>query len=213
LQLRVFRSLGGSVQRFFQGVLFSFLFPVALFAILLPVSVLFFVGSLLTLVIVGDPHAVFLLIVSGGVLALFARLNRLVPSGKDIRVHELVVDRSGLTIQRTRMRNHIPWQNIAQIGVLQPERRSFNQRTTAARYERKPLLVVRIRPDAPAPDIVSILSDEHLQLGYLGLCMLGDVRSSRQEMNNALERFAGSKLVHNSRQFLDRDSRLRPDMV
>lgn len=159
--------------RLFRGALFSFLFPIALFAILLPISLLLFVGSLIVVFGLGDPDAVFLLIASGGLLALFAWLYRLVPSGMDIHVRELAVDRSGLTIQRQLVKTHVPWQEIVQVGVLQPERSSLNQRTTTARYNRTPLLVVRLRAEVPAPDVVSVLSDEHLRLGYLGLCMLG----------------------------------------
>jgi hypothetical protein len=75
------------------------------------------------------------------------------------------------------------------------------------------VLAVRLRPDIPAPSVVSVLSNEHWQLGYIGLCSLEGLGSSRQEMISALERFAGGKLVHSSRQFLDRDPRLRPEMV
>jgi hypothetical protein len=60
---------------------------------------------------------------------------------------------------------------------------------------------------------VSVLSDEHRQLGYLGLCTLEELGSSHQEMIIILERFVGGKLVHSSRLFLDRDPRLRPEMV
>jgi hypothetical protein len=73
--------------------------------------------------------------------------------------------------------------------------------------------VVRLRPGVPAPEAVSVLSDEHRQLGYLGLGTVEDLGSSHQEMISALEQFAGGKLVHSSRQFLDRDPRLRPEMV
>jgi hypothetical protein len=128
-------------------------------------------------------------------------------------VGELVVDRSGLTVQRKPMGAHLPWRDIAQVGVLQPERGALNPRLLTARYTRKLILVVRLRPEAPTPYVLSVLSDEHRQLGYLGLCTLESVGSSHQEMISALERFAGGKLVHNSRQFLDRDPRLRPEMV
>ena len=64
--------------------------------------------------------------------------------------------------------------------------------------------MVRLRPEVPA---------EHRQLNYLGLGTVEGLGCSRQEMISALERFAGGKLVHNSRQFLDRDPRLRPNMV
>lgn len=97
--------------------------------------------------------------------------------------------------------------------MLQPERGPLNRRLTAARYPRTHVLVVRLRPEVPASSVVSILSDEHRQLGYLGLCTVEGLGSSRQEMTSALERFAGGRLVHSSRQFLDRDPRLRPDMV
>ncbi len=126
---------------------------------------------------------------------------------KDAYVRELVIDRSGLTVQRTIVRTHLPWRDIVQVGVLQPQHGSSNQR------KRKHVLVVRLRPEVVAPGVVSVLSDEHRQLGYLGLCTIESLGSSRQEMISALERFAGGKLVHNSRQFLDRDPRLRPEMV
>lgn len=140
-------------------------------------------------------------------------LKKLVSGGKDALMRELVVDRSGLTVQRTLVRTHLPWRDIAQVGVLQPERGSSNQRRPAAQHKRKQVLVVRLRPEVAAPGVVSVLSDEHRQLGYLGLCTVESFGSSRQEMASALERFAGGKLVHNSRQFLDRDPRLRPEMV
>jgi hypothetical protein len=72
---------------------------------------------------------------------------------------------------------------------------------------------VRLRPEITAPSVVSVLSDEHRQLGYLGLCTVEELGSSHHEMISALGRFAGGKLVHSSRQFLDRDPRLRPEMV
>ena len=125
----------------------------------------------------------------------------------------LVVDRSGLTLQRKPVGAHLPWRDIAQIGVLQPGRESLNPHLPAARYTRRPLLVVQLRPEVPTPDVLSLLSDRHRQLGYLGLCTLESVGSSHQEMINALGRFAGGKLVHSTRQFLDRDPRLRPEMV
>ena len=102
---------------------------------------------------------------------------------------------------------------ISQVGVLQPEHGSSDQRRPAVRHKREQVLVVRLRTEVPAPDVVSALSDEHRQLGYLGLCTVEGIGSSRQEMISALERFAGGKLVHSSRQFLDRDPRLRPEMV
>jgi hypothetical protein len=90
---------------------------------------------------------------------------------------------------------------------------ALNHRLPADQYTRADVLVVRLRPDVPAPRVLSVLSDEHRQLGYLGLCTVEELESSRQEMTSALERFAGGKLVHSSRQFLDRDPRLRPEMV
>jgi hypothetical protein len=131
----------------------------------------------------------------------------------DVRARELVADHSGLTIRGTLVRTHLPWRDIAQIGVLQPERGALNHRLSGIQYTRTDVLVVRLRPEIPAPSVVSVLSDEHRQLGYLGLCAMEELGSSRQEMISALERFAGGKLVHNSRQFLDRDPRLRPEMV
>jgi hypothetical protein len=129
------------------------------------------------------------------------------------RPNELVIDRCGLTVQWKRARTHLPWRDIAQVGVLQPERGSSDQRRPAVRHKREQVLVVRLRTEVPAPDVVSVLSDEHRQLGYLGLCTVEGIGSSRQEMISVLERFAGGKLVHSSRQFLDRDPRLRPEMV
>jgi hypothetical protein len=132
---------------------------------------------------------------------------------KEVHVRDLAVDESGLTIRRTLAKIHIPWRDISQIGMLQLERVALNHRLPATQYTRADVLVVRLRPEVPIPDVVSVLSDEHRQLGYLGLCTLESVGCSRQEMASALERFAGGKLVHNSRQFLDRDPRLRPEMV
>lgn len=136
------------------------------------------------------------------------------PSDKtDVRVYELAVDRSGLTIRRALVTTQLPWRHITQVGMLQPELRSLNRLLPADQHVRKQVLVVRLRPDVPAPRVLSVLSDEHRQLGYLGLCTVDELGSSRQEMTSALERFAGGKLVHSSRQFLDRDPRLRPEMV
>ena len=150
-------------------------------------------------------------LVNCGMLALV--VGEAVSQPREVHVGELVVDRSGLTVRRRRVSTHLPWRDIAQVGVLQPERGSFNRRLSAARYERKPLLVVRLLPEVPAHDVLSMLSDEHRQLGYLGLCTLDSVGSSPPEMISTLERFAGAKLVHSPRQFLDRDPRLRPNMV
>jgi hypothetical protein len=97
--------------------------------------------------------------------------------------------------------------------VLQPGRGALNHFLAADQYKRMYVLAVRLRPEIPSPSVVSVLSDEHRLLGCLGLCTLEGVRASRQEMVSALERFAGGKLVHSSRQFLDRDPRLRPEMV
>jgi hypothetical protein len=98
----------------------------------------------------------------------------------DVRVHELVVDRSGLTIRRTLVTTHLPWRDIAQVGMLQPERGALNHRLPADQYARTDVLVVRMRPEVPAPRVLSVLSDEHRQLGYLGLCV-AELGSSRQE--------------------------------
>lgn len=136
----------------------------------------------------------------------------LVLVGNEDQVRELAIDRSDLTVQGTRRRIHLPWRDIIQVGVLQPERGSSTQRQPTDRHEREHVLVVRLRAEVPTPSIVSVLSDEHRQLGYLGLCTLEDIRSSPLEMISTLEQFAGSKL-HSPRQFLDRDPRLRPDMV
>lgn len=143
----------------------------------------------------------------------FRSFVKFVSSGKEVHVRELTVDRSGLTVRREGTRTHLPWRDIAQIGVLQPEHGALNRRLLATQYKRKHVLAVRLRPEIPAPSVVSMLSDKHRQLGYIGLCTLEGLRSSRQEMISALERFAGGKLVHSSRQFLDRDPRLRPEMV
>ena len=98
--------------------------------------------------------------------------------------------------------------------MLQPERRALNRRLPATQYTRIHVLVVRLRPEIPAPNsALSVLSDEHRQLGYLGLCTVKELGSSHYEMISSLERFASGKLVHSSRQFLDRDPRLRPEMV
>ncbi|MGH3866316.1 MAG: caspase family protein [Pseudonocardiaceae bacterium] len=140
-------------------------------------------------------------------------IKNLVSGKTDVRVRELVVDRSGLTIRRKGTTTHLAWRDIAQVGVLRPERRALNHRLPADQYTRTHVLVVRLRPEVPAPRVLSMLSDEHRQLGYLGLCAVESLVSSRQEMISALERFAGGKLVHSSRQFLDRDPRLRPEMV
>jgi hypothetical protein len=118
-------------------------------------------------------------------------------------VRELVADRSGLTIRRKSTTTHLPWRDIAQIGVLEPDHGAFNRHIAAPQYKRTHVLVVRLRPEIPAPGFVSVLSDEHRQLGYLGLCTVESLGSSRQEMTGALERFAGGKLIRNSRQFLE----------
>ncbi len=159
----------------------------------------------------------FTLPVSRRIHSVFRRLATFIPSGlvsggNEVQVRELTIDRSGLTVQGTRAKTRLPWRDIVQVGVLQPERGSSDQHQPAARHEREHVLVVRLRADVPAPGIVSVLSDEHRQLGYLGLCTLEDIRSSPPEMISTLEQFAGSKL-HSPRQFLDRDLRLRPDMV
>ncbi len=75
-----------------------------------------------------------LLVTYVGVLALLVRLA--VSQHRKAWVDELVVDRSGLTVQRKRYGAHLPWRDIAQIGVLQPDRRSLNPRLPAARYMR-----------------------------------------------------------------------------
>ncbi|MGH3828320.1 MAG: caspase family protein, partial [Pseudonocardiaceae bacterium] len=95
-------------------------------------------------------------------------LKKLTSGVKDAHARELVVDRSGLTVRRTLVRTHLPWRDIAQIGVLQPERGTSNQSRLAAQHKRKHVLVVRLRPEVPAPQGLSVLSDEHRQLGYLG---------------------------------------------
>jgi hypothetical protein len=140
-------------------------------------------------------------------------IKKLSAGGKDAHVHKLVVDRSGLTVRRTLVTTHFPWRDIAQVGVLQFERGLSDERRPADRHKRRHVLVVRLRPEATAPGVVSLLSDEHRQLGYLGLCTVEGLGSSRQKMTSALEPFACGKLVHSSRQFLDRDPRLRPEMV
>ncbi len=189
-------SITGSIETYgFVVFFFSLLrgmFPLAFIVVIIAIII----GSL-------RPHPT---------KAVYA-IKKLSSGGKDAHVRELVVDRSGLTIRRTLVRTHLPWRNIAQIGVLQPESGSSNQRRPAARHKRKHVLVVRLRPEVAAPRVVSVLSDEHRQLGYLGLCTVESLGSSREEMASALEQFAGGKLVHNSRQFLDRNPRLRPEMV
>ncbi|MGH3707832.1 MAG: PH domain-containing protein [Pseudonocardiaceae bacterium] len=131
-------------------------------------------------------------------------LKNLVSSVKNIHVRELVVDRSGLTVRRTFAETHLPWRDIAQVGMLQPERGALNPRLPAGhQYIRADVLVVRLRPEVPVPSVFSVLSNEHQQLGYLGLCTVKELGSSSQEMASALERFAGGKLVHGSRHACD----------
>jgi Caspase domain len=85
-------------------------------------------------------------------------LKKLVSGVKDAHVREFVIDRSGLTIRGTRARIHLLWRDIAQVGVLQSERGTSNQRRSTVRHKRKQVLVVRLRPDVPAPGVVSVLS-------------------------------------------------------
>ncbi len=153
-------------------------------------------------------------ITGGLILVLLSVAVFCISKRRDARVGEFIVDRSGFTIiLRNRARTHLAWRDIAQVGVLQPQRGALNRRLAVIPDTWPHVLVVRLRPEVPAPSVVSVLSDEHRLLGYLGLCTVEELWSSRQEMISALERFAGGKLVHSSRQFLDRDPRLRPEMV
>jgi hypothetical protein len=112
----------------------------------------FFLGAAATEIVFGEEASAFnflSLVFCVGMLVLLVRLYSS-QQGK-VYVGELVVDRSGLTIQRKRVSIHLPWRDIAQVGVLQPERGSLNPHLPAARYTRKPLLVVRLLPEVPAP--------------------------------------------------------------
>jgi Caspase domain len=226
---RTYRSLIGAGLHVFAAVFYVLSFYFLAFILSLP----FFLLAIVCIfpLVPPDTNFVLMILVPAALLPLIPiavniarpRASRLgsamsvlkksVSGVKDIRVRELVVDRSGLTIRGTLTRIHLPWRGIFQVGVLQPERGSSDQHRPAAQHKRKQVLVVRLRPEVPVPRVLSVLSDEHRQFSYLGLCTVESLGSSRQEMISALERFAGGKLVHSSRQFLDRDPRLRPEMV
>jgi Caspase domain len=219
---RTYRSLIGARLRVFGAVFYVLCFYFLSFSIIVLITGTSRLSSnaVLVFAVASAALAPLILIVVNFARPSASRLGRSVcvikklVSGKtDVRVRELVVDRSGLTIRRKGTTTHLAWRDIVQIGVLQPERRALNHCLPADQYTRTHVLVVRLRPEVPAPRVLSMLSDEHRQLGYLGLCSVEELGSSRQEMISALERFAGGKLVHSSRQFLDRDPRLRPEMV
>jgi hypothetical protein len=119
----------------------------------------------------------------------FERLGRivalLVATGKISYVRELAVDRSGLIVRVKHASTVVPWRDVVQVGVLQPEPDMLNQYRTTA--QRKDVLVVRLRPEVPAPEILSVLSDEHRRLGYLGVCTLEEISISSPEMLGALQ--------------------------
>ncbi|MGH3942324.1 MAG: caspase family protein [Pseudonocardiaceae bacterium] len=142
-----------------------------------------------------------------------AMIGKWVEGWREPRPNELTLDRSGLTVQRNRKRYHFPWQAIAQVGTLQPVSKSLTAVYGNSVRAVENILVIRLRSDfPPPPQYFNVLSHEHRQLGYVGL-RLREFGASREEMTSALERFAGSKLAYSPRQFLDRDSRLRPDMM
>lgn len=125
-------------------------------------------------------------------------------------VRELIIDRSGITVRRIRDETHLPWYSIDLVGVLGPSPPHINApRFLGPRW----ILAVRLRPDAPMPGIRSMLNGEHARLGYLGLCSLEKIQTPPAQMISGLEKFAGDKLARSPRDFLDRDSRLRQDLV
>lgn len=132
---------------------------------------------------------------------------------------ELVISSSGVhVLTGTEKRCTFPWHHILAIGIMAPmiSTPSPNQKSTAPPSERpsKPVLVVRLRPEAPDPDTnLRLLTRDHNQLGYFGVCHLDTVDATREDINAALERFAGARMVRSAREFLHLDPRLRPNMA
>lgn len=197
------RTLGEFVRDFVQVVLSVLLLTSGLFAA-------FIVGLGLFMSFDSD-HVNFGLVtlISCGLLALGIPLFlfRGRPTGP---VRELLVDHAGLTAGLLPY-VHIPWQDVAAVGILRLGRRAFVRRLASRKV--RYVLVVRLRPAAPMPPMYNVLSERYGTLGYLGICMLDDLKTTSDHANEALARFAGSRFFLHPRQFLDHDPRLRPDMI
>ncbi|MEU9273162.1 caspase family protein [Streptomyces sp. NPDC048251] len=133
---------------------------------------------------------------------------------------ELVISASGITLtQDNEEKRSFAWHDISAVGVMTPliPNPAPSGKSTPSPPPLRPgppVLAVRLRPEVPDPDAPSdLLTRDHNQLGYFGVCPLDAVRAKREDIHAALERFAGTRVVRSAREFLDMDARLRPDMV
>ncbi|WP_329218214.1 caspase family protein [Streptomyces sp. NBC_01485] len=123
----------------------------------------------------------------------------------------LMVDKTGLTLDRDGMSCHIPWQDIDYLGVL----RQFTYTGSSAapgswRKTVSEVLVVRPRQTAPRPEKTSLLPANYQELqdfGYIGICKLRFVDADPVVLRQAVERLGGP-LFRSHRDLVDMDPRL-----
>ncbi|MFJ9590544.1 caspase family protein [Streptomyces acidicola] len=123
----------------------------------------------------------------------------------------LIVDKTGLALDRDGISCHIPWQDIDYLGVL----RQFTYTTEAggggaSRKTVSQVLVVRPRQTAPRPDKTFQLPANYKELrdfGYIGICKLSFVDADPVVLRQAVERLGGP-LFRSHRDLVDMDPRL-----
>ncbi|MEU6419768.1 caspase family protein [Streptomyces spiralis] len=131
---------------------------------------------------------------------------------------ELVIDHSAIRVEQRRKTNvtgtsRIPWRDLTHVGVLRPSPGSVNPRLTQV-YAANHLLVVHLRQGVPFPSTKDPrLSDELHRLGYRTIGPIGSFGADKQQVLAALDRFAGNRALHTEQEFLDRDPRIRPEMI
>ncbi|MFD5063936.1 MULTISPECIES: hypothetical protein [unclassified Streptomyces] len=123
----------------------------------------------------------------------------------------LMVDETGLALNRDGISCRIPWQGIDYLGVL----RQFIYTVSggspgASRKTASQTLVVRPRQTAPRPDKTYLLPADYQELrdfDYIGICKLSFVDADPVVLRRAVERLGGP-LFRSHRDLVDMDPRL-----
>jgi membrane-associated two-gene conflict system component 1 (EACC1) len=155
----------------------------------------------------------------GGVVAVAVKGITALVVGPAPQEGELVVDRSGITVHlrqggRAPVMLRTAWSDISHVGVLRPRPGSVGMEP-AHIYEANHMLVVRLRPGVRRPPTPRNprFSHDLNGLGYRVIATIGFFGAGREQVLAALDRFAGDRVLHSEREFLDRDPRVQVTMI
>ncbi|MFF3501499.1 caspase domain-containing protein [Streptomyces sp. NPDC003247] len=174
-----------------------------------------FLSTLLTLLACGLGYATWLRPSAAAGALVIALLLLVLAWGAAVAAREkprsLMVDATGLALDRDGVSCHIPWQDIDYLGVL----RRFTYTSSSAspgasRRTASQILVVRPHQTAPRPDKTFVLHADYQELrnfGYIGICELSFVDADPVVLRRAVERLAGP-LFRTHRDLVDMDPRL-----